>query len=272
MPQNRKIPEFLQGVEDESLICAGDTIVTAYLKRKRNDAGARSLKKLFVSFLEQVSGFDKVYFIMGNHEHYRGHLQSSPVILREFFDYYGFDPKKFIVLDNDVVSLNDKTLMVGATLWTDMRRDNPQSHWFVGRGMNDFRLIEYGPQDDVGMASIFRTEDAVTEHKKSLAFITKTVEDNKDKRIIVVTHHAPSYQSNGRAYNGSEIIDGYCSDLEQFIIDHPNITDWVHGHTHVNVEYEIGQCRITSNMRGYVGYDFGTNFTSDQFLDKFIEV
>lgn len=224
-----------------------------------------------VKFLDQVSDFDQVFFIMGNHEHYHGHLQSSAMILREFIKSHGFDSDKYVVLDNDVVRLRDDTLLVGATLWTDMRRDNPQSHLYVGRGMNDFRLIQYGDRDEVGMAPIFTTYHALEEHRKSLTFIESVVGSNLDKRIIMATHHAPSYQSNGRAYNGSEIVDGYCSDLEQFIIDHPNITDWVHGHTHVNVEYEIGQCRITSNMRGYVAYDFGTNFTGEQFDNKFIE-
>ena len=218
-----------------------------------------------IKFLNQVSGFDRVYFLMGNHEHYRGHYQSSPGILRQFIVDNGFDPSKYVVLDNDSVALDDKTILVGSTLWTDM-------NWNVGRGMNDFRLIEYGPLDDVGMARTFTTEDAMAEHKKALAFITEVVEANPDKRIVVATHHTPSYQSNGRAYNDSTIIDGYCSNLEDFILDHPNITDWIHGHTHVNVEYMIGQCRITSNMRGYVAYDFSTNFTKDKFLEKCIEI
>jgi predicted MPP superfamily phosphohydrolase len=268
MQQNRVIPKFLQGVENESLICAGDTIAVKALRKNANDATSRSLKNLFKAFLEQVKDFDRVYFIMGNHEHYGGHYQSSAKIMRDFIADNGFSADKYVVLDNDVVPLDDKTLLIGSTLWTNMRNDHPDAHYFVGRGMNDFRLITYG--DDP--FQVFTTYHALDEHKKAMAFITDVVESNPDKRIIMATHHTPSYRSNGRMYNDSTIIDGYCSNLEAFIEGHPNITDWIHGHTHVNVEYTIGQCRITSNMRGYVGYDYTTTFDSKQFLEKFIEV
>lgn len=264
------VPHFIQGVEDEMMVFAGDTTVTTALRKRANDAGSRKHKGKFKALLEQITGFDKVFFLMGNHEHYRGHFQDSAAIMREFiYEDAGMPEDKFFVLDNDAHDLNESTILVGATLWTDMRRDNPDAHWLVGRGMNDFRLITYGDFMD---QSTFTTYHAVEEHRMALAFIKKVAVENRDKRIIVATHHAPSYQSNGRAYNDSMIIDGYCSDLEDFILDHPNISDWIHGHTHVNVEYKIGQCRITSNMRGYVGYDHNTNFTADQFLEKFIEV
>ena len=27
---------------------------------------------------------------------------------------------------------------------------------------------------------------------------------------------------------------------------------WIHGHTHFNVDYKIGQTRVVTNQRGYV--------------------
>jgi hypothetical protein len=48
---------------------------------------------------------------------------------------------------------------------------------------------------------------------------------------------------------------GYSSDLEQFILDYPQIKVWTHGHTHDTFDYMIGQCRVICNPRGYVGYE-----------------
>jgi hypothetical protein len=48
---------------------------------------------------------------------------------------------------------------------------------------------------------------------------------------------------------------GYHSHLEYFIMDHPQIKTWVHGHMHDAVDYMIGETRILSNPRGYKGYE-----------------
>ena len=43
----------------------------------------------------------------------------------------------------------------------------------------------------------------------------------------------------------------YASDLSDFILDQENIKYWVHGHMHDPFDYEIGQCRVVCNPRGY---------------------
>ena len=47
----------------------------------------------------------------------------------------------------------------------------------------------------------------------------------------------------------------YSSDLSEFILDHPEIKVWTHGHTHDNFDYIVGECRIICNPRGYKGYE-----------------
>jgi uncharacterized protein RhaS with RHS repeats len=44
---------------------------------------------------------------------------------------------------------------------------------------------------------------------------------------------------------------GYYSDLSEFILDHPEIVLWTHGHMHHTFDYNIGDCRIVCNPRGY---------------------
>ena len=54
---------------------------------------------------------------------------------------------------------------------------------------------------------------------------------------------------------------GYSSNLEEFILDRPQIISWHHGHTHDPFNYMIGSTRILCNPRGYFGYEA----VADQF-------
>jgi hypothetical protein len=61
---------------------------------------------------------------------------------------------------------------------------------------------------------------------------------------------------------------GYASDVSEDILDNENIKYWVHGHIHDPVDYEVGNCRVMSNPKGYAGWDlnFG-GFKSDLTVD-----
>ena len=48
---------------------------------------------------------------------------------------------------------------------------------------------------------------------------------------------------------------GYSSNLEEFILDRPQIKVWTHGHTHDTFDYMIGSTRVMCNPRGYNGYE-----------------
>jgi hypothetical protein len=89
-----------------------------------------------------------------------------------------------------------------------------------------------------------------------LAFIRTTVEANPAGRYVVVGHHSPSRLSTHPKYQDQFIMNGgYSSELDDFILDHPQIKLWTHGHTHEDFDYQIGSCRILCNPRGYINYE-----------------
>jgi hypothetical protein len=61
---------------------------------------------------------------------------------------------------------------------------------------------------------------------------------------------------------------GYSSDLSEFILDHPQIKLWTHGHTHEDFDYLIGSTRIVCNPRGYINYED----SADKFTLKTVEI
>jgi hypothetical protein len=246
---------------------------------QRTDRLAINGRDCLNRLIKQVSGFGKVFFILGNHEHYKGFFENTRQIFEDYlFRTLELDPSRYYLLDREPyigLGRSQNIIIAGTTLWTDMGRNNPISHNAVGQGMNDFHVIykDDGESHYATDQPTFTTHDAVREHKYSVNWIGDLADQYPNQRIIVATHHCPTYKSNGREHAHSTIIDGYCSDLSELILTHPNITDWVHGHTHVNCDYEVGKCRVQSFQRGYVKYDRGANdFTADNFLKKFIAI
>lgn len=257
---NHEIPSFIKGKEGEILVVAGDTLQAITLAPHRTDAHSRSQKRKFQTFLEQVSGFDKIIFVPGNHEHYNGNIQESTALLRNFIiEQMGLSPYQYYVLDRGFIEIGKDWILAGATLWTDMGKDDPISHFNVARGMNDFSIIQ-------GANGRFQTDDACLIHRQTVDWLKVLVEYFPSKNFIVATHHAPSYQSeNLEQFGASPISDGYCSELSDLILDNSNILHWIHGHTHHDVNYFIGQCEIHSFQRGYVAYGEGKSFNKENF-------
>ena len=77
-----------------------------------------------------------------------------------------------------------------------------------------------------------------------------------DQKFVVCGHHSPSKLSTHPRYADDEIMNGgYSSNMNDYILDHPQIRLWTHGHTHHVFDYMIGSTRIVCNPRGYVGYE-----------------
>jgi hypothetical protein len=118
--------------------------------------------------------------------------------------------------------------------------------------------------------STFDPADAVEEHKKCLDYIKFVVSEAKPhEKVVVVGHHTPSLQSCAEKYNNDPMMNGgYHNSLDEYIMDHPQIVLWTHGHTHENMDYMIGDTRVFCNPRGYAGWDD----TAASFELKVVEV
>jgi Icc-related predicted phosphoesterase len=202
-------------------------------------------------FLARVSQeFPHVIYIAGNHEFYHGKFHAS-------LDDLTNECSKFAnvhFLENDTRVIDGITF-VGCTLWTDMNKGDPLTLHTVAGMMNDYRIIR---EDSKGYTKL-RPAHTLARHRRSLEYIRNAVGGKTGEKFVVVGHMAPSPQSTHERYRDDPIMNGaYSSDLSEFILDHPQIQAWVHGHTHYNFDYMIGTTRILCNPRGYVGYERGT--------------
>ena len=203
--------------------------------------------------------YKDVIYIMGNHEHYHGDFAESHKLLREVCDDNSID-----FLDKETATIGDVTF-IGGTLWTDMNKEDRSTIRTIVSYMNDYRTIRNSNKsvsfkDQEGKfhsrPAKFTPEDSIEDHKLFLEVIHKTILNNPTGKFVVVGHHAPSKQSTKPQYENDTLVNGaYSSDLIEFILDHPQIKVWTHGHTHHVFDYMIGSTRITCNPRGYVGYE-----------------
>ena len=213
------------------------------------DLGRRQQTALrFRDFLKRCSfQFPHVVYVAGNHEFYHFRwFQTLDVLRAECAKF----PNVYF-LEQDVKKIDDVTF-VGGTLWTDMNNNDPLTLHAVRDMMNDFRIIR---NDKAGFTSL-KPADTVVRHKNMLKYIQTVIEGKFDEKFVVCGHHAPSKLSTHSQYKDDTLMNGaYSSDLSEFIMDHPQIKLWTHGHTHHPFDYTIGETRIVCNPRGYDGYE-----------------
>lgn len=283
----------------DALVLSGDICVAADLGKydALNLMGENTRSSRFHQFFEMCSErFPHVIYVMGNHEHYHGDYALSYDLLCKHLGHL----KNLHILDRGVVQIKDITF-IGGTLWTDMNKEDPLTLYQIKSMMNDFKTVKNSGRvvsfkkdvlidKPIGMsdgeflalptsqrfkqvfttrAATFCPEDAVEDHKKMIEYIRLMIEGKFDEKFVVCGHHAPSRKSTHPRYRHDELMNGgYSSHLDEFIMDHPQIKLWTHGHTHEDFDYMIGETRIVCNPRGYIGYEPRAN----SFRLKVVEV
>jgi hypothetical protein len=198
---------------------------------------------------------------MGNHEFYNGKFFAGIDYMREELAKY----PNIYMLEQDTKVIDDVTF-VGATLWTDMNKGDPLTMHAIEGMMNDFRII----RNDFRNYAPMSARDVADRHARTLAYFRSVLAEQHDRKFVVVGHHSPSFQSCHPMYGNDTLMNGgYHSDLSEFILDHPQIKLWTHGHTHHPFDYVIGETRVVCNPRGYEndGYSEQTGWNPNIVLE-----
>lgn len=228
--------------KEQNLIIAGDLYHLSHLKKKEKGL-------FFQNFFSDLSErFNKVFLVYGNHDFYGGKLSKQHILdSQSFFDQFN----NVFVLSRHTPSITDEdTVYVGATLWTDFGGQNHSliPHHRENTESNDFKYITYiSPHGYTKFKPVHWINEFLADSK----WIKSEVENNKDKKIVVVTHFAPSKYSYDDTDPKEQYSKYYKSNLDDFIINNPHINFWFHGHIHTPNDFTLGDTKIFSNPIGY---------------------
>jgi Icc-related predicted phosphoesterase len=280
---------FLKNEENaDVLILSGDICTAKVFKHKPKER--IKVKDFFKRCSFQ---FPHIVYIMGNHEHYDFDIAKTYDRLKAELA----DLPNIHLLEKETWE-HDGTTFVAGTLWTDMNKSDSLTLWHCGQRMNDFQLINnsnrvthhknvvYAKNPESGSSlrdannelviervdhykksSRWSPEDSVEDHKKMVDYIDIVTQD-KSKKYVVVTHHAPSSESIAEWYKHDTLMNGaFHSDLSEFILNRPQITLWTHGHMHNVSDYMMGNTRVVCNPRGYTKYEQRAKEFELQYLE-----
>ena len=231
-PANRNfLSEHPLEVTGDILLIAGDT---AYLNLpdSKEDTYSR------YAFWDWASKhYQQVIVCLGNHDFY-GHYDLTTMpdgyckqIRSNVHAYY-----------NEVVKIGDVDIIV-STLWAYI---NPENSYMTERGVNDFYQIRYNGHR-------LSSDTFNLEHERCLRFVKKAVSESSAKTKIVLTHHVPTESCTAPEFRNSIINGAFTVELGHYIAE-TNIDYWIYGHSHRNIETQIGNTSIRSNQLGYVSY------------------
>lgn len=190
----------------------------------------------------KFKGKDVVY-VLGNHEYYYGLIpETCTAMIKKS------KGTNIHVLENDELVIGD-VVILGCTLWTnfELYGDAETAANHANAVMNDYSAIKVFPN-----YRVWEPSDTIKVYNKSFDWLSKKVEEHKDKKIVVVTHNAPSVKSCLAKYKNDLLTAAFVVDLEEFISG-SSINLWVHGHIHNTADYTIGNTRVLCNSRGYCG-------------------
>ena len=243
---------FIPTLEDEAntvVVLAGDIGVA-----KRPETTYLGLVR------DACKRFRNVIMILGNHEHWTGKFPTTyDKILYETAELENFE-----ILEKETLVIDD-VAFICATLWTDMDKNCPLLMYNAKEEMMDYKKIRTGPESMPWQRKLVPL-DTMTDHRMAKEYIFPQIELHKKegRKVVVVTHHLPSWMSVHESLKGHSMNGAYASELGNEIADlKPDL--WFHGHTHFSFDYMIGDTRIVCNPRGYA-----PNYLNEDFIDDLI--
>jgi predicted phosphodiesterase len=217
-------------------------------------ATARRPNRIATFFELVVPRFKHVIYVFGNHEHYGMKISDTfdTIFSTLRSEHVKIDMSKLTVIGNDPVKvkIGDITF-IGATLWTDYNKGDVKTSRIVQRYIRDHTAIT-----SANSSLPFSTEEAGKIHASTLDIFEEWLIDLKDEKVVVVTHHMPSYSACDPQYQKDEpaitLNAAFASTLDAFILKHQPVL-WFFGHTHTPYSGKIGKTELACNPLGYPG-------------------
>ena len=163
----------------------------------------------------QGDRFEKVFYVLGNHEYYNHEWFDT---IRRHQEYPYKDNVHFLHYEQTPI-VHNGVWFVGDTMWTDL--SDPLDEYNAQRGMNDYHICKYTTRK-------LTPRDTTSHHRLAVQHI-KTELLAYTGPQVVVSHHLPHPMSVNERWIGNPLNPAFMTDLTDLIgTFNPKL--WVHGH------------------------------------------
>lgn len=192
-----------------------------------------------------------VFYIAGNHEYYN-HAFSNQSTMEEkesMLEAICSEFPNVHFLQKKSVFLSEYNLRIcGTTLWSHI----PEEMYFkVLLGRNDYRKILHSSDEE----EICNLTPTIIEkiHIEQKIWLEKEIDLawQAKERVLVLTHHLPTYKLVHEKYEGHSLNCGFASHLD-YLLREP-VKAWICGHSHTGQRLEINGLVCALNPVGYPG-------------------
>ena len=225
----------------EVLLIAGD-IVT--------DKNADLAKDFYASVADK---FPLIITTMGNHEFYGGYLDYA---YPHYLEWVGSNILKL----NNAVHIHHDVKFIVSVLWSKVSDDNKT---LIKNKLNDYHQIKSLSPEKINIS----VDDTNRLHSLSLDFILQELSKPFTGKIVIMTHHIPSFETIGIDRRFSNLREAFSTNLDDIIKEHPQINLWVHGHAHDFSQIKVHNTIVTRNPLGYVNRSEHKDFRRDYTVE-----
>lgn len=195
----------------------------------------------YFSFLQQASKlFKKVFFVTGNHCYYGESFDTAHqkilLLLESLPNVYFLNNQAYQFPDSNVTIL-------GTTLWSNIL---PQEENAVHQSITDYSEIFSTQSPD---EQFITPKEIRQQYQYNVEWLEQEIKSRSSQKLIILTHHLPSYQLVSSQYTQSPINSAFASNLDYLLKDPVVLV--VSGHTHEAKKKLINNVMCLVNPGGY---------------------
>jgi len=197
----------------------------------------------YAEFMKRCSGeYENTFMIAGNHEYWN---RAGISLTNEKIEDVASKFNNVHFINNKIVEM-DNTFVVGCTLWSNLSQISKNSQRLIGDDLNIYKDEKQGIINKDGLMKL---------HENDVNWLTRALNYcaiSNDKKIVVVTHHLPTYRLLHNKYKNKRMepyLDRFYSHLDYLI--KPPISTWIGGHSHCSMKVYMNGVFLGISAYGY---------------------
>lgn len=204
-------------------------------------------------FQDIESKFKFVISTFGNHEFYFDHINFA------YPNYEKYLAPNHVLLNNKAIVIDNVKFIVSC-LWAEV---DPINEYEISVRLNDYKYIKKTSDPDSENIGIVDTNYF---NKLSKEFIESELKKDFKGKIVIITHHLPSFNCIVPKWKSSTLISAFANNMDN-MVEENNIDCWIFGHQHEFFEEKFGETLMVSNPLGYAKEPNFKIFSSEKVVE-----